>query len=215
MSYYAVAVGRIPGIYTTWNECKIQIDKFSGAKHKKFKTRQDAENFISGISNVSIPKPSQNYTIHNQIQTQNILDPMNRIVIWTDGACKNNGINKEVGGIGVFFADNDMRNISQKISGNVTNNRAELFAAIYAIHASLKYGYKNIEIRTDSMYIKRGITEWIQGWKARNYTNVKNDDLWKVLDQYSQGIDIKWTHVSAHVGIHGNEMADYLANACL
>lgn len=141
---------------------------------------------------------------------------MNRVIIWTDGACKNNGFNKSIGGIGIYFGDNDIRNISEKIEGYVTNNRAEMLAAIKAIYISLYYGYTCIEIRSDSQYLVKGITQWIHGWKRKNWNKVKNPDLWKWLDKItSTNIDIKWTHVKAHCGIKGNEMADYLANQCL
>lgn len=145
---------------------------------------------------------------------------MNRVVIYTDGACKNNGVNKSVGGIGVYFDSsnpNDPKNISKKITGYVTNNRAELMAVIEAIYSSIFYQYSSIEIKSDSTYVVRGMNEWINGWKRRNWKKVKNVDLWQWLDRMltNNRLNIKWTHVAAHSGIYGNEMADTLANQCL
>lgn len=231
MSYYAVAIGRTQGIYKTWNECKYNVDKYPGAVYKKFKTQNEAIEFIRyninpefNVSTTNIQKtniiPITNTNlISNSISKTNITSIQNinnnRIIIWTDGACKNNGQNKEVGGAGVFFGDNDSRNISQKLTGYVTNNRAEMMAVIYALQISTNNKYLKIEIKTDSMYIVNGMTKSMNNWKSRNYLNVKNSDLWKQLDYYSNLVDIKWTHVSAHCGIHGNEMADSLANQCL
>ena len=100
----------------------------------------------------------------------------NRLIIYTDGACKNNGYNTQVGGIGVFIEDNSPYNLSEKIEGYVTNNRAELWAAIRGIQVGLNIN-KYIEIRSDSMYVINGITKWINGWKRKQWKNIKNYDL--------------------------------------
>lgn len=138
--------------------------------------------------------------------------------IYTDGCCLKNGKQDAIGGIGVFFGDNDNRNISKKLDGlKQTNNRAELMAVIEAL--KVKEISLPITIYTDSKYVQNGITTWIKNWK-KNYwktstgKDVLNSDLWISLDllvnKYSCN-DLKFIHCKAHCGIYGNEEADRLA----
>lgn len=219
--YYAVAIGRNPGIYPTWHECKAQVNGFSGSKYKKFKNIKFALDFIESnsqstqkyTSSKTYKHPSEKIP-YNYVQSPptQLICNSDRTIIYTDGACPNNGNNPTSAGIGVFFGDNDPRNISLKLTGHVTNNIAEMTAVIYALDAAHKNNLNKIEIKTDSNLVKRSMTEWIQGWKKTHYMGKKNVDLWKIIDAYSQGLDIKWTHVNGHVGIYGNEMADLLAS---
>jgi len=137
----------------------------------------------------------------------------NQVVeIYTDGACKGN---PGVGGWGAFLKYNDYE---QEIFGGeelTTNNRMELVAAIRALEA-LKKPCK-VHLHTDSQYVQKGMREWLSGWKTRNWLTankkpVKNDDLWKVLDQLVQQHDVEWFWVRGHSGDIGNERADELAN---
>nr|QBK90161.1 MAG: ribonuclease H [Pithovirus LCPAC102] len=154
----------------------------------------------------------QNNTISASTNKSQVIN--NRLIIYTDGACKNNGYNTQVGGIGVFMDDNSPYNLSEKIEGYVTNNRAELWASIRGIQVGININ-KQIEIRSDSMYVINGITKWINTWKRKQWKNIKNYDLWIILDNLNMQNDIIWTHVKAHSGIYGNEMADTYANICL
>ncbi len=96
-----------------------------------------------------------------------------------------------------------------------TNNRMELTAVIEAL-ARLRRPSRVI-LHTDSQYVQKGITEWINGWKARGWRTaakepVKNVDLWKKLDEVVRTHDIDWVWVKGHAGHEGNERADELAN---
>ena len=96
-----------------------------------------------------------------------------------------------------------------------TNNRMELTAVIEALSA-LKRPSRVI-LHTDSQYVQKGITEWIQGWKARGWRTaarepVKNQELWQALDQLASGHDVEWFWVKGHAGHPENERADALAN---
>jgi len=137
----------------------------------------------------------------------------NQVVeIYTDGACKGN---PGVGGWGALLKYNDYE---QEIFGGeelTTNNRMELVAAIRALEA-LKRPCK-VHLHTDSQYVQKGMREWLSGWKARNWLTaskkpVKNDDLWKALDQLVQQHEVEWFWVRGHSGDIGNERADMLAN---
>jgi ribonuclease HI len=137
----------------------------------------------------------------------------NQVVeIYTDGACKGN---PGVGGWGALLKYNGYE---QEIFGGeelTTNNRMELLAAIRALEA-LKRPCK-VHLHTDSQYVQKGMREWLSGWKTRNWLTankkpVKNDDLWRVLDQLVQQHEVEWFWVRGHSGDIGNERADELAN---
>lgn len=132
---------------------------------------------------------------------------MSQITLYVDGACRGN---PGLGGWGAYVIT---ENGEHKLFGgepNTTNNRMELSAAIEGI-AFCPIDAK-IVIWTDSIYVKRGITEWIQGWKKKNWKDVKNPDLWKKLDATCQNREIEWNWIKGHSGHPGNEMADHLAN---
>ena len=138
---------------------------------------------------------------------------MSQIVnIYTDGACKGN---PGPGGWGALLKYGD---ISKEMFGGelgTTNNRMELMAAIMALEA-LSRPCKII-LTTDSEYVRKGVLEWMEGWKKRNWMTaakkpVKNQDLWQRLDKAKQQHDIQWKWVKGHSGHPGNEKADDLAN---
>jgi ribonuclease HI len=137
------------------------------------------------------------------------------VVIHTDGACSGN---PGPGGWGALLASGGRE---KEISGGepaTTNNRMELMAAIQALEA-LK-GPSRVELHTDSKYLRDGITQWLHNWKRNGWRTadkkpVKNDDLWRRLDEATRRHDIDWRWVKGHDGDPGNERADALANAGL
>jgi ribonuclease HI len=134
-----------------------------------------------------------------------------QVIIYTDGACRGN---PGPGGWGAILFSGDHE---KEIWGGdlaTTNNRMELMAAIQALEA-LKKPCK-IELHTDSQYVKNGITEWLQRWKARGWKTttkgaVKNEDLWRRLDSARLKHDVDWRWVKGHAGHEHNERADALA----
>ena len=134
------------------------------------------------------------------------------IHIYSDGACKGN---PGAGGWGALLVSNAH---SKEICGgepNTTNNRMEMMAVIRALE-SLKRP-STVEVHTDSQYVQKGISEWMAGWKRRNWRTadgkpVKNQDLWLQLDALSQLHRIEWRWVRGHAGHPENERADALAN---
>jgi len=133
--------------------------------------------------------------------------------LYVDGACKGN---PGIGGWGVHiqYADGTTRDFCGSAQ-HCTNNQMELTAAIEGLRQTV--GITQVTIWTDSNYVKQGITEWIHGWKAKNWRKadgspVSNKDLWIQLDQACQGRQIDWRWIKGHAGHAGNERADALAN---
>lgn len=138
-----------------------------------------------------------------------------RVEIFTDGACSGN---PGAGGWGAVLRWRDTERELKGGESETTNNRMELMAAIKALE-SLDRPVK-VDLYTDSTYVQKGITEWIHSWKRRGWktasrTPVKNEDLWRRLDNAIQHQDVSWHWVKGHAGHEGNERADALARAGL
>ena len=137
------------------------------------------------------------------------------VVIYTDGACSGN---PGPGGWGAILTWGDK---CKEISGGeatTTNNRMELMAAISALEALTRPS--RVELHTDSVYLKDGITKWIHGWKKNGWRTadkkpVKNAELWQRLDEAQRVHDIDWRWVKGHAGHAENERADELARLAL
>ncbi|XBH22381.1 ribonuclease HI [Jonesiaceae bacterium BS-20] len=139
-------------------------------------------------------------------------EELNRVEMWTDGACKGN---PGVGGWGAWLRSGGHE--KELFGGELetTNNRMELTAVIEGL-AALKRPCK-IVLHVDSTYVMNGITKWIHGWKKNNWRTankqpVKNMELWQQLELETKRHSIDWRWVKGHSGDPGNERADELAN---
>jgi len=135
----------------------------------------------------------------------------NRVTIYTDGACSGN---PGPGGWGVILRFGEHEKELSGGAAETTNNRMELTAAIEALNA-LKRPCA-VDLYTDSTYVRSGITEWMDGWKRKNWRTaakkpVKNADLWQALDEARLRHDVTWHWVKGHAGHPENERADELA----
>ena len=138
-----------------------------------------------------------------------------RIEIYTDGACRGNP------GPGGWAATLSLGEHFRELSGAeaaTTNNRMELTAVIEALSALKRES--RVRVFTDSEYVRRGITEWLKAWKARDWRTadkkpVKNRDLWERLDAVAARHDVEWRWVKGHSGVPGNARVDALANAAI
>lgn len=133
------------------------------------------------------------------------------MVIYTDGACSGN---PGPGGWGAFLSYKGVEKDLYGAEEETTNNRMELTAAIEALEALTRP--MTVHLYTDSSYVRGGITSWIAGWKRNGWktskkTPVKNEDLWRRLDEAAAKHDIEWHWVKGHAGDPGNERADSLA----
>jgi ribonuclease HI len=134
-----------------------------------------------------------------------------QVVIYTDGACRGNPGPGGWGAI-LMYGGREKELCGGELA--TTNNRMELMAAIRALEALTRPC--TVELHTDSQYVKKGISEWISGWKARGWRTadkspVKNEDLWKRLDAARARHTVDWRWIKGHAGHEMNERADGLA----
>lgn len=137
------------------------------------------------------------------------------IEAFTDGACRGN---PGPGGWGVLLRFNDHEKRFFGSEAETTNNRMELMAVIQALE-SLNRDC-DVTVTSDSQYVLKGITEWMDNWKKRGWKTaakkpVKNVDLWQRLDKAREGHKIEWVWVRGHCGHVENEIADELANQAI
>lgn len=192
--FYAVRLGRVPGIYRSWAECESNTKGFSGAIFKSFSNRTDAEDFINcnGIKNT-------------------ITKDMEGKKVWTDGSFKD--------GRAGYAVISEESQINYGPVEPATNNRAELTAILKALEI---YSERPLIIHSDSRYSIQTLTEWLPNWKRRYGSDptqwrtasgdlVSNTDLLIKIAPLLK--NVKLIHVRAHQGNHFNEMADRWANA--
>ena len=134
------------------------------------------------------------------------------VEVWSDGACRGN---PGPGGWGVLLRSNGTEKELYGGEAATTNNRMELMAAIQALEALKRPS--RVRLYTDSIYVQEGISTWIHGWKRRGWRTadkspVKNEDLWKRLDELRAQHEVEWHWVKGHSGHPENERADALAN---
>ncbi|WP_421621015.1 ribonuclease HI [Alkalilimnicola ehrlichii] len=134
------------------------------------------------------------------------------VYAWTDGACRGN---PGPGGWGVVLRYGGHERTLHGGEPHTTNNRMELTAAAQALEALDRPCV--VHLTTDSQYVRKGITEWMAGWKRRGWRTaarkpVLNEDLWRRLDALNQRHEVHWHWVRGHSGHAENEQADALAN---
>lgn len=225
MKFYAVVNGRTNGIFLNWNDCNNSVSGYKNALFKKFKTNEEADNFIKenkkniDDTNNKIQNQDYNNIIMSTKDSDIIFNP--DYYVYTDGACSNNGRDNALAGIGIFFGINDKRNISKKIEGKQTNNTAELTAIIETYHIienDILNG-KKIAIVSDSEYAIKCVSSYGEkcykkGWNV----DIPNKELvTTAYEMYKDKLNVQFIHIKAHIhntDIHsfGNDNADKLAN---
>ncbi len=133
-----------------------------------------------------------------------------KLVIYTDGACKGN---PGIGGWGaILIYGAHVKELSGFVA-HTTNNRMELTAVIEALKMVKRAC--SITVYSDSQYVTRGMSEWLVAWQQRNWKNLKNPDLWQELAHLATQHQIEWRWVRGHSGDILNERADELANLAI
>ncbi len=214
--FYVVWAGRETGIFTEWAYTKQQVDQFPGAKYKSFKTREEAELAFAGRNSPTkkASKPGTTKTKTSEMSTKKF-----DVTIFCDGACDPNP-GKAGSGLSVYCGNALTELWYGLYNPNGTNNSAEL----NALHQALLIAQKNItegktvHIRCDSKYSISCITEWAfswkqKGWKRKISGDIKNLEIIQKAHELYLAIknEVVVSHVKAHIGIEGNELADRMA----
>ena len=213
MIYYAVAKGNNVGIYNFWNDAKEQVLNYKGAIFKSFNNEQDAEDFILNIN-------SCNSEIFQNIYNKYDLYEVDYYV-YTDGSCYNNGNINSIAGIGIYFGENNKKNVSKVLENDLkqTNNSAELFAILEAYKIIKKDLFtKKICIFTDSEYSIKCATSYGEKCeKSKWQKNIPNKELvMEIFNIYKINPNLRLQHIKAHTNLQdihsiGNANADKLA----
>jgi len=218
--FYAVAVGRKPGIYPAWQGpggARAEVDKFAGARYRGFPTRAEAVLWLRQETGGGRPPEEENAAVES-IVTQSVPDGVlaraggEDVRIYTDGACIGN---PGPGGYGVVVLAGGQRS---ELSGGyrlTTNNRMELVACIVGLHtveASV-----SVRLFSDSNYVVRAMSEgWAARWRAHGWWRNKrekaeNTDLWAHLLELCDEREVEFVWVRGHSGHPMNERCDKLA----
>lgn len=193
--FYAVVVGRNPGIYLTWDETKAMVDGYKGAIYKSFNNRHDAEAYISNSTYRTSTTPDVG------------------TVIWTDGSFTKD-VTGTYAGYGVIIPK--LRQATERkvvIYGCLPSGVkcTSATAELYAIYVALSSVPGNLTIYTDSIYSLGELTTNVHVYARQGWNSVTNVEFIKPMYELMRGRDILFKHVSAHVGIPYNEEVDSLA----
>lgn len=197
--FYAVKEGRKPGIYNTWSECEEQVKGFYGARYKKFPSKEQAEAFVK---NITLPIPT--------------MEEDERIIVFTDGACINNGRTGARASYAFVFPHHPSLNDAFLLEGTQTNNRAEYNAVIHAYEVASKLDDRRpIHIYSDSKLLVNFIHSL-----PRSLHKFKNQDLCERLVEIVKEGRLHIFHVRAHTGKYDffsywNYKVDRMANGIL
>lgn len=206
--YYAVAKGRVAGIYLSWAECKKQIDHFSGAVYKSFLTEEEAKEFIelaSGGKETIEKKETDNIAKAQQVSTKD------HLVAYVDGSYEHSQRKYAYGCALVFQDDVVTLNGSGEDQDYVSmrNVAGEILGSEQAINWAIEHGFSQVTI----FYDYEGIEKWANGiWKANKPGTQRYQQFVK---EKREKITISFQKVAAHTGVLYNEMADQLAKQAL
>ncbi len=219
--FYVVKKGRTPGIYTTWAECLRQVDKFSGAVYKSYKTRAEAEDAFGSnpsttILTASKTAPKKRTSVTSKSDVPSVSTDDIRLRIYCDGACSGN---PGKAGSGLAIYEDEKKPVLMYGAADVmgTNNTAELKALLKALELAVDAHHEKVAILSDSKYSIECVVNWAYGWKAKGWTKqggeIKNLEIIQTAHAIYDSIKNKVviSHVRGHAGVEGNELADRMA----
>ncbi|MCG9696904.1 ribonuclease H family protein [Shewanella sp. Isolate11] len=220
--YYVVWAGRETGIFTSWPQTKALVDGFAGAKYRSFKTEAEAKaafNRGSGAASTAKASTSKTPTAKSAAKTSANAVPDSDIDIYTDGGCEPNP-GKAGSGLALYQQGVLAELWYGLYNPTGTNNTAELNAlhqALLMAENALSQG-KSVHIHSDSQYSLNCVTNWAYGWKAKGWKRKTAGDIANLAiiqaahEIYDKLKDkLKISHVAAHIGIEGNELADRMS----
>ena len=193
--YYAVRVGKTPGIYLTWDDCKSMVDGYPGAKYKSFGNLAEAEAFLEGVSYVK------------EGQMELAFETEEKPYAFVDGSYN---VVTGVYGYGGFLVSGGQKHILQGAGdeeemASMRNVAGEILGSMAAVEKALELGIKELVMYYDYM----GIEMWATGaWKRNKTGTIAYYDY---MQSIKSQINITFEKVKGHSGIEGNEEADRLA----
>lgn len=210
MPFYAVAVGKVPGVYNTWDDAKEQVSNWPKAKHKKFGTKEEADAYVAGKDTTQTIEAHEPPPI---LQANTSDHPP--LVAFTDGSClKNNEpdhtSNKRHAAYAVVWPENEHYNSVHSIPDGEpkTNNRAELLALVQAFKTANDMDptkHRALVVYSDSRLMVDSINKWLPSWCTNNWLKkdrkpVNNADLFKIVHACMQERNLTIHHIPAHTG---------------
>lgn len=216
--YYVVWVGRETGVFTNWDYTKSLIDKYPKARYKSYKTQAEAEAaFSNGAGQLSTTAVKQKKSGLNKVDTQSACDT--DITIYCDGGCDPNP-GEAASGVAVYNKGVLTELWYGLYNPQGTNNSAELNALNQSLLIAQKelLSGNSVSILCDSQYSINCVTNWAYGWKQRGWKrkvegDIKNLEIIQQAHCLYDELKSKLTvsHVKAHIGIEGNELADRMS----
>ena len=195
-NYYAVKVGRNSGIYTSWDECKAQVEGISGCEYKGFQTKEEAVRYLNNISDKSLGIWSSNTAI--TIFVDGSYDNDTKIYGYGCVAIHENGEIVKFNGIGENQDFSKLRNVAGEILGTVQ-----------AVKYAMEYGFPSVEICYDYL----GIEKWAtKEWKAKTFLTATYA---MYMEEWQKYINISFRKIAAHTNVEYNEIADRLAKQAI
>lgn len=212
--YYAVAKGKTPGIYFTWEDCRNQVEQFSGAVYKSFPTIEQAEEFIekvTGRQTGGLPEGDDGKCPADAIGMMQPVSTDSHLIAYVDGSYEHSQRRYAYGCVLVLPDEIVTLNGSGNEEDYVAmrNVAGEILGSEQAVNWAGEHGYRAVTI----YYDYEGIEKWADGiWKA-NKPGTKRYQAF--ITEKRKSIDISFQKVAAHTGIKYNEMADQLAKEAL
>ena len=212
--FYAVRVGRTPGIYNSWDDCKAQIDGFSGAAYKSFKTAAEAAEFMGwgeSAKQVSLEMESNTVQKSSNNSSKNIEDIDLENVAYVDGSF--NVATGEFSYGVVMFHNGEEITFNKSFSDPELASMRNVAGEIKGAEAAMEYAYKN-GMKTLTIYHDyEGISKWpLKQWAANKEGTKAYQEFYNNIKEY---VDIKFVKVKGHSGDKYNDLADKLAKEAL
>lgn len=197
IKYYGVKQGRVPGVYTSWNECQAQVDGFSGAQYKSFKTEKEANDYVN-----TLPESES-----ESKETVWLSDDLNKPYAFVDGS-----FNSDTGvyGYGGYLFDGTTKHPLQGQGNNpemvsMRNVAGEIEGSMSAVRKAEELGIHEMTM----FYDYQGIERWATGqWKTNKNSTKAYAEFMK---SESRSVSLSFVHTKGHSGIKGNEIADVMA----